>query len=114
MRYGGLFGDGDAGPITVIRPAPGEQSVELPSGDLLMSAEYARVGSDLLLKGADGTQVLVEGYFAAEQAPDLVAEGGYTIWPDPSSLSLNVPPLTVMPSRTWTSVRLRVRCEKIS
>ena len=55
------------------------QSIEIPGGAWLLRADFARQGSDLLLTGADGTQVLIRGYFLLENPPDLITEGGQLI-----------------------------------
>ena len=57
--------------------------VVIPGGNFLLTAEFERIGSDLMLTGAKGHQVLVAGYFS-NQSPDLVSESGGVI---PSDLA---------------------------
>ena len=80
---GGVEGLSDAGDqkVYVVDPigAALGNSIEIPGGVWLLRADFARQGSDLLLTGADGTQVLVRGYFLLENPPDLVTEGGQLI-----------------------------------
>ena len=53
-------------------------TVELPDASYIRDAALERDGMDLILDGPNGT-VTVEGYFAAESAPDLTAEGGLVL-----------------------------------
>jgi hypothetical protein len=55
--------------------------ITIPSADLLMDADFIKDGADLVLKGADGTTVTVDGYFNTLDAPDLVS-GGMRMSPD--------------------------------
>ena len=50
--------------------------VELPSGDFVANAEMTRSGTDLHLTTPDGHTVIVEGYFAQQNPPDLVTHDG--------------------------------------
>lgn len=70
----------DAAPDHVIAAGPG--AVVLPYGDLLLQADYLRVGHDLQLTSPDGTSVLVTGYFSAEHPPDLFTLAGARIKAD--------------------------------
>ena len=81
MRYGNLPEDGDGSGLTLVKPGAERDSIEVPEAALLLGGDYTRVGADLLLSGADGPRVLVEDYFAHETPPDLVAEGGFKVWP---------------------------------
>ena len=58
------------------------ESVVVPDVQLLLTADYSRIGDDLFLKGTDGSTLLVEGYFAADPAPALMSPSGSTLWPD--------------------------------
>ncbi len=62
--------------------ANGQDSLAIPGDNFLQNAELVQIGSDLLLIGADGTQVLVRGFFLQGQTPMLVDEGGAQISPD--------------------------------
>src|SRR5688572_7722751 len=53
--------------------------VAVPGGDFLLQADFVRAGPDLLLIGADGTRILIQGYFTSEHPPDLLTEGGARI-----------------------------------
>ncbi len=50
--------------------------IVIPDAQLLVSAKFKKVGSDLTLTGADGKIIVVEGYFDLLKRPDLVAPGG--------------------------------------
>jgi len=57
-------------------------AITVPGGDFLLSADFVRLGPDLLLVGADGTRILIQGYFTSEHPPDLQTEGGARIGGD--------------------------------
>src|SRR5690606_8296723 len=46
----------------------------------LFSAEFTRLGEDLVLQGPDGAQLLLRGYFA--QVPPLITAEGARLAPD--------------------------------
>ena len=54
----------------------------VPGGDLLLTATFIRHGSDLILKGDDGTTVVIRDFFAQAEPPVLMTEGGAVIPPD--------------------------------
>ncbi len=58
-----LDGGGGAGPLLV------------PGGDFVLSAEYDRLGPDLLLSDG-GKSVFIREYFSREEAPDLYSTNG--------------------------------------
>lgn len=60
----------DAGPVIV------------PGGGLLTDAVFARVDGDLLIELADGSRLIVSGYFDAPQVPALATDAGAHIGPD--------------------------------
>lgn len=68
----------DDGAMTVIRLEPAGP-VRVPNGNFLISAQFERVGDDLLLIGRDGGRVLVVDYFAGSSPPTLVSEYGAEI-----------------------------------
>jgi hypothetical protein len=82
---GSSGGDNNAGHIvhpssnatTLIINGP---TVELPNAAYVHDAAITREGIDLVLEGPDGT-VIIEGYFAAEPAPALVAPDGTMLTP---------------------------------
>ncbi len=61
--------------ITVVHAGTAGTLV-VPHGTLLLDADFVRQGSDLLLVGPDGTQVLIEDYFAVAYPPALATAGG--------------------------------------
>ena len=69
------------GAVAVLQAEPGAALV-VPHGTLLLVADFVRQGSDLLLVGSDGTQILIKGYFALDHPPALTTEGGAILAPD--------------------------------
>ncbi|MFP6740804.1 MAG: FecR domain-containing protein [Alphaproteobacteria bacterium] len=65
----------------MLEAAPGT-AITVPHGTLLLVADFARQGADLLLTGPDGQQVLIEGYFASENPPSLTTSGGAVLAPE--------------------------------
>ena len=59
---------------TLIQAAPGE--ITLPPGFTLVSADFARVGSDLVLTAADGARIVIRDFFTLAELPELVSAGG--------------------------------------
>lgn len=45
-------------------------------GELLLNGDYARVGSDLVISGADGDSVVLLGYFSHDILPTLTSPDG--------------------------------------
>ncbi|MCH7487894.1 MAG: FecR domain-containing protein, partial [Proteobacteria bacterium] len=61
---------------TLIQATPGE--ITLPEGFSLTTADYARVGADLVLTAPDGSQIVIRDFFALGELPELVsAEGAH-------------------------------------
>ncbi|MGH1457092.1 MAG: FecR domain-containing protein [Alphaproteobacteria bacterium] len=58
-----------------------DNQVTLPDEKYIRDAELSRDGTDLILETSDGT-VIIEGYFAIEPTPNLVAPNGTTLTPD--------------------------------
>ena len=56
--------------------------VTVPDAHLLFTAEFSRIGDDLLLTGQDGVTLLVQGYFALDAAPMLLSPLGAMLPPD--------------------------------
>ena len=69
------------GQVTVLELGPGAV-ITVPHGVLLLVADFARQGADLLLTGPDGQQVLVQGYFALDNPPALTTAGGAVLAPE--------------------------------
>ncbi|MCF8496176.1 MAG: FecR family protein, partial [Alphaproteobacteria bacterium] len=55
-------------------------TAQLPDASFVRDAVMSREGIDLILDGPNGT-VVIEGYFAADPAPNLVAPDGVTLTP---------------------------------
>ncbi len=70
----GITSDKD-GAILLIEAIEGAPIV-IPGGGWLLAADIVRQGSDLILTGADGTQVLIRDYFNLENPPDLMTGTG--------------------------------------
>jgi hypothetical protein len=51
-------------------------SVVVPDAHLLFTAEFSRIGDDLLLTGQDGTILLIKDYFALDVPPMLLSPLG--------------------------------------
>jgi T5SS/PEP-CTERM-associated repeat protein len=54
----------------------GADGVVVPGGDWLLTADFDRSGSDLIIRGADGRNAIVPDYFAGESNPPLVTDSG--------------------------------------
>ena len=65
--------------ITASKDLDGATPITVPGGPWLMNADFARLGPDLLLTGADGQEQLLTGYFNTETPADLITEGGAVI-----------------------------------
>jgi len=64
-------------PDALVVDATGQTSVTLPDGFSFGDAQFVQHGPDLVLTAPDGTQVVVKGFYANADVPDLVtAEGG--------------------------------------
>ena len=81
MRSSGDFGPESVRIITVDTPQEASK-LTIPEGDLLLSADFSRSGDDLVLTGADGTKIVVEGYFANAQPPKLATQTGEALSPE--------------------------------
>nr|CAM74473.1 Peptidase M10A and M12B, matrixin and adamalysin [Magnetospirillum gryphiswaldense MSR-1] len=84
-------GRGAGVPLSQTIDATGAGRVHVPGGDLILTAEYVRSGSDLILVSEDGSRVVIRGYFASETPPDLVGAAGLVI--DPALAAKLVGPL---------------------
>ncbi|MCW5750302.1 MAG: FecR domain-containing protein [Alphaproteobacteria bacterium] len=81
-----------AGSVRIASDGEGRTAEVLHFGEgaFLRDADYFRVGSDLVLKGADGQSRKVEGFFDLERPPALVGDDGARIEPDLASLLAKV------------------------
>ena len=69
--------DGQA--FSAVLDANSAETLVVPGGDFLLTADYVREGPDLLLISPDGTQVLIRDFFSGDAAPDLFTEFGARI-----------------------------------
>ena len=51
-------------------------NVVVPGGDMLLRADFARLGDDLLITSSDGEQLIIVGYFSSLTPIDLMTDGG--------------------------------------
>src|SRR3546814_7912390 len=58
-----------------------DQSGIVLDAGFLFSAEFLRPGDDLLLRGADGAEILLRGYFAPPPPPPLETAEGARLTP---------------------------------
>ena len=61
-------------PHVVDGMAPG--ALDMPFGDMALRASFDRQGPDLVIEGLDGTQVVIQDYFATSEPRDLVLGDG--------------------------------------
>ena len=59
-------------PMSAIE-ASGQAEIVVPHGNLVLVADYARDGNDLILTGPDGAVVTIAGYFAGASPATLVS-----------------------------------------
>ena len=62
--------------ISVIMPENGSDFVVIPGGPWFLRATFERIGSDLVLSGADGEKLLVRDYFSSDIPPNLLSDVG--------------------------------------
>jgi len=72
----------EAGDFATFLDAGGATEITVPGGDMLLFADYARDGDDLVLTGTDGDVVVVLDYFAGGTPPALATDDGAVIAPD--------------------------------
>lgn len=68
--------------FTAILDGSSAQSLIIPGQDFLLSAEFRRDGSDLILVGENGNRILVTQYFANPVPPALTTPAGAILSPD--------------------------------
>ncbi len=61
---------------TVTFNADGADSISLPEGFSLTTAEFEASGDDLIVTGPDGTQVVIEDYYSQDNPPQLTTPDG--------------------------------------
>ncbi len=62
--------------------AENQGSLSLPDGFSLTQSDFSQSGSDLVLTGPDGGQIVIADYFTFDVPPDLVSANGATIGPE--------------------------------
>lgn len=67
--------------IIVLESDPGSHTM-VPEGTDLASSAFSREGSDLLIRTPDGTDILINGYFASPTPPSLTTSDGSVFPPD--------------------------------
>src|SRR5215510_9429159 len=73
------FGLGPVETVKADSPASAANTVTIPDAHLLFSAQFDRLGQDLLLTGDDGRKVIVEGYFRGDKHPTLLSPEGASL-----------------------------------
>src|SRR5262245_19535984 len=66
----------------IVMEAEGAGAIRIPGNLWLEHARFVRQGSDLLLVGKDGQQILVRDYFNSETPPALTTAHGGTFTPE--------------------------------
>ena len=81
MAYRSLNGMNDGESQSALKLDVNGTKIDLPDNSYIRDADMTREGMDLVLEGPSGTLV-IEGYFTAEPAPNLVAPDGTMLTPD--------------------------------
>ena len=63
--------------VTVIPTS--NETVEVPGAPIILDAQYAREGDDLVLAVGDGDIIVIQGYFAQQSPPALTQQGSATM-----------------------------------
>lgn len=79
-NFSELEGSSSGGQSNTITLSGSELSVNLPDVSFVKDADISRDGMDLVLNGPQG-EVIIDGYFAAPDAPTLVAPDGSSLSP---------------------------------
>ncbi len=81
---GSFTGTGATGATgATVLEASGQSSIIVPGADFILTAHYARIGSNLILTSPDGeTEFVVRDYFASETPPDLFGDTGARVTGD--------------------------------
>ena len=72
--------------IQVLQAYDGEM-LNVPGDSWLLKADFTPQGSDLLLTGPDGSQILIRDYFNLDTPPDLMTDAGGLI---PAELAIKL------------------------
>lgn len=73
--------DGAAGHQTVISATPGA-AVSVADAAFITHGDILRDGQDLILQAPDGSEVVIENYFAMDPAPAITGPGGVMLTPE--------------------------------
>ena len=76
------LGEMGGGTDAVVVDAAGASSLVIPGGSMLLVADFAREGPDLIVEGPNGEEVIVRDYFTMENPPTLQTEGGAQLTSD--------------------------------
>jgi len=66
----------------VVLEAGGGGTLTVPFGSMLLTADFRRSGSDLIVEGRGGEEVIVREFYSAAMAPALSTEGGAELTAD--------------------------------
>jgi len=70
------LGEMGGGSDAVVVDAAGASSLVIPGGSMLLVADFAREGPDLIVEGPNGEEVIVRDHFTMENLLTLQTEGG--------------------------------------
>lgn len=72
----GYFAPAESDVVTAIVPDADATEIQLHDSAFMLRADYTPSGADLLIEGADGVTVIIQGYYDLTTPPDLVAPNG--------------------------------------
>ena len=70
------------GRTTVLDAETAGNSLTVPGGAMLLTADFSRAGPDLVIQGTGGERVVVQNYFTDADPPALRTAGGASLPPD--------------------------------
>ena len=70
------------GQTTVLDAETAGNSLTVPGGAMLLTADFSRAGPDLVIAGTGGERVVVQNYFTDADPPALRTAGGASLPPD--------------------------------
>src|ERR1700677_1212645 len=82
MSYASVKDGGYGVSASIIHADSSSNSVLVPDAQLLFTAQFTRVGPDLVLVGHDGRHHIIPGYFSSEHPAALIAPNGASLTPD--------------------------------
>jgi probable HAF family extracellular repeat protein len=83
---------GYGGTASIIVPdSSHDNHITVPDAQLLFTADFHRVGPDLVLTGHDGRHYIIPGYFSTESRPGLAAPNGANLSTDLVDLLVGSP-----------------------